>query len=110
MDYETQIGIFILFTAVVGLVLFITTVVIIRKKQSVDIVRRSNKIAVFSALAIGIVGVIHWWLLGNEPLLPFAPISIPLLYMAPSFMAVFYVCLIWLWFSSRNNRQPTNHV
>ncbi len=94
MDYEGRIALALLSALTVGALIFVTTLVCIFRKRSVPRVRRSARNGWLAAVVVGLAGLFHWAFFTDQSLLPFAPISIPIFYIAPTFLTVFYLGLM----------------
>ncbi len=94
MDEEGRIIVFSLVIFCVGVLIFIATLIFIFRKRSTWLIWRSARSAVIVSIIVGLLGLIHWYLFGYEPLLPFVPVSIAIFYMAPAFLVAFYLGLI----------------
>lgn len=106
MDVETKIAGLLFVGFVIGLAVFIGTLISIYKNRSNVNSQRAAKTGAFIALVAGLMGLLHWATRGNEPTLPFALISIPLFYMAPAFVISFYASLAL--FQRSDARQDRN--
>ena len=101
MDEESNAALAILMSLGLGLIVFAATLIMVWRKRNSRLVRRAARFGFIASLVVGCVGLVHWSFLGNEPLLPFAPISIPVAYMAPAFIVGYYLSLGGLWYRDK---------
>ncbi|MEE4163828.1 MAG: hypothetical protein V2I25_15100 [Woeseiaceae bacterium] len=79
---------------VIGFAVFIGTLLYMWTNRSSIAIQRAARRGVVTALAVGLLGLLIWVVLRNEPLYPVGFIFISMLVMAPTFLIVFYFSLV----------------
>ena len=96
MAYESKLALLALVGFIIGLAVFAGTLIYAWKNRFDAVTRRAARTATLFAAVAGLLGLLWWTLAGSEPVFPFALVAVPLFFMAPVFVIVFYSRLVWL--------------
>ena len=94
MDEEGRFILFGISILGIGVFVFMATLVLIFRKRSISLYRRSALYALIASVIGGLLGLLYWHIFGYEPFRPFVTFSIPVLIMAPAFLVALYLGLL----------------
>lgn len=80
---------------IVGFSAFVGTLISVWQNRHDVATRRATKMSFLISVAVGLAALAYWAAFGNEPIVPFAVIAIPLFFMAPAFVIGYYLSSAW---------------
>ena len=92
----TSPALFLLFGLLVGLAVFMATVISVWTNRSDVLTQRSAKAGIAVAFPVGLVGVAHWVVILDKALFSAETAWLLAVYMAPAFTISFYIYKSWL--------------
>lgn len=92
----TSPALFLLVGFVIGLAVFVGTLLFVWINRSDETIQRAAKVSAVISLSIGLIGAVYWIGVADEPMDSPETIVILTLCVAPTFVVSFYTCLFWL--------------
>ena len=92
----TSPALFLLFGVLVGLAVFVATVISAWTNRSDVSTQRSAKAGITVAIVAGLLGLAHWVVVQGKAFVSTETALLMAVYMAPTFTIVFYLYKAWL--------------
>lgn len=92
----TSPAIFLLVGVIIGLAIFVGTLVSVWTNRAEATTQRATKASALISLSIGLLGLLHWIVFEKEPIYSLETIVVLMLYVAPTFVISFYAYSSWL--------------